>query len=247
MSSTEFVKIFILRSLLKQKQDAALLSVQGGAFDIEPTKTGIQSRYGNVFAGLGKAVLTYSSSEKWNASPANQVLAFSNLKYSNLIATNTYKATSNLFSLRDSLISAYLTIFIMGVTIAFELGGFSDMRGVSAVVVAVSQTPITQFAALEDYFALIKKLFDAVSVRDTVLAGKLGDEIKTKAQLTFSSLIPAIIEYYVGASKSQGGDGVCKQDVGVFLGTLVSIYKPVTDGNIDAIVQLASQPIPGAK
>ena len=237
-------KTFVIRTLLKQKMNNGLLAVQGGAFDIEPIKAGIQTRYGGIFGNLAGAVSLYSSAAKWNASPSNQIIAFTNLKNSNLIATNTYKATSNLFSLRDALISAYVTIIIMGVTLAFELGGLPDMKGVSAVVIDVSQNPITQFAALENYFTLIKNLVDAVSVRNTVLAAKLGADIKNGAQALFASLIPAMISRYASASIAQGGTGTYQPDIATFLGTLVSIYKPVTDGNIDALVALASQPIP---
>ena len=42
-------KTFVIRSLLKQKMNNGLLAVQGGAFDIEPIKAGIQTRYGVIF------------------------------------------------------------------------------------------------------------------------------------------------------------------------------------------------------
>jgi len=237
-----FAKLFVQRALAKQRHDASLLAVQGGAFDLEQIKTNIQASYGKVFGNLAGLVSLYGSASKWNASSISQILAFTNLKNSNLIATNTYKATSTLFSLRDALLSAYLTIFIMGITIAFDLGGFSDMKGVAALAIDVSQTPITQFAALENHFTLIKNFVNAVSVRNAVLAAELGNEIKSIATPTFSSLIPVIIARYVAASKAQGGSGEFKADVGEFLGKLVGVYKPVIDGNIDDLIELASQP-----
>ncbi len=237
-------KSVVVSAQMKQKYYAGLLAVQGGAFDIEPTKGEIQANYGKVLqSGLG-VVSLYASTDKWNTPAAQQLLASINFKNSNLIATNAYKASSNLFALRDSLISAYVTIIIMGVSLAFELGGFSDIEGVAANIIAISQNPITQFPALQTYFDNINKFVDAVSARDVAEANKQAADLKAGASALFTALIPQLITYYVLAAKASGKQGNYKADVGLFLGSLVTVYKPVTDGNIDAIAKLAATPLP---
>ncbi len=233
-------KSVVVSAQIKQKLNAGLLAVQGGAFDIEPAKGKIQENYGKALANILSVISTYGNVGKWNASDSQKLLASINFKNSTLIATNTYKACSNLYALRDAFISANLTIITMAVTIAYELGGFDNINGVATIIIDISQNPISQFPALQTYFNDFNKFVEAISARDVNEANKQATALKSAGTTLFTALIPQLIARY----QAVAGAPPAKADVGQFLGALVTYYKPQTDGNIDAFASLAATPVP---
>ena len=68
--------------------------------------------------------------------------------------------------------------------------------------------------------------------------------LKAIESTLFTTLISKLIGYYVLATQSLRKYGTYNTDVSTFFGALVTYYKPVTYGNIDAIIALAFTPLP---
>ena len=225
---------------LKVQNLIALANNQGGNFDIEPLKTTLVTNEATVFAGLyavlGAGAATFGSSS------VQLSTASTNLKTTEIIDMNSWRASTALFSLRDTYVAHWVDAAICTITTAYDLGGLITPAAVSAVVIGLGQTPITNIPALQTVLSGLIGLFNAVSARDVVTANATAAALIAGFPAIATAIVQQLLAAYIAAGGAFSGAG--QAAVATYMGNLIGAFGPVVASNLNAIAALASQPRP---
>jgi len=218
----------------------ALVANQGGNFDIEPLKTTLATNEALVFSGLYAALAAGAAS--FGSSSLQLSVASTNLKTTEVIDMNSWRASTALFALRDTYVAHWVDANVCAITTAFDLGGLITPSAVSAVVIGLGQNPITNVPALQTVLTGITGLFNAVSIRDVATATATADALIAGFPTIASAIVSQLLSAYVAAGGAFSGAG--QAAVANYIGSLIGAFGPVVASNINAIAALASQPHP---